>query len=84
MYGHVEVNKRFQTLLGFRFEVVDYVCNCLLFGTRTSAYAFAKLTAVTAEEPRRSGPLSARIRYLDDFGGSSEPIKDHERMAAIV
>ena len=83
-YGHVEVNERFRTLLGFRFEGVDYIYNCLPFGLRTSAYAFAKLTAVTAEELRWRGLMSALIVYLDDFGGSSGPVKDHERMAAIV
>ena len=54
-YSHAEVNVRFRTLLGFSFAGVDDVYNCLLFGLRTSAFAFAKLTAVTAEELRRSG-----------------------------
>ena len=54
-YSHAEVNKRFRTLTGFNFESADYVYNCLSFGLRTSAYAFAKLTAVTAGVLRRSG-----------------------------
>ena len=83
-YSHAEVNERFRTLLGFSFEGVDYVYNCLPFGLRTSAFAFAKLTAVTAEELRRSGLVTALIVYLDDFGGSVGQVADHERMAKIV
>ena len=83
-YHHVEVNERFRTLIGFSFEGVDYVYNCLPFGLRTSAYAFARLTAVTAEVLRISGLVSALIVYLDDFGGSVGRVADHERMAKIV
>ena len=54
-YSHAEVNERFRTLIGFNFEGTDCVYNCLPFGLRTSAYAFAKLTAVTAEVLRRAG-----------------------------
>ena len=83
-YSHAEVNERFRTLIGFNFEGTDYVYNCLPFGLRTSAYAFAKLTAVTAEALRRSGLVTALIVYLDDFGGSIGPVPDHARMARIV
>ena len=83
-YSHAEVNERFRTLIGFNFEGTDYVYNCLPFGLRTSAYAFAKLTAVTAEALRRSGLVTALIVYLDDFGGSIGPVPDHPRMARIV
>ena len=78
------IASRFRTLLGFTFEGVDYVYNCLPFGLRTSAFAFAKLTAVTAEELRRSGLVTALIVYLDDFGGSVGQAADRERMAKIV
>ena len=53
-YSHAEVNERFRTLIGFNSEGVDYVYNCLPFGLRTSAYAFAKLTAVTARSLSRA------------------------------
>ena len=72
-YHHVEVNERFRTLIGFSFEGVDYVYNRLPFGLRTSAYAFARLTAVTAGVLWISGLVSALIVYLDDFGGSPCP-----------
>ena len=58
--------------------------NCLPFVLHTSAYAFAKLTAVTAEVPRISGLVSALVVYLGDFGGSVGRVADHERMAKIV
>ena len=83
-YSHAEVNERFRTLIGFNSEGVDYVYNCLPFGLRTSAYASAKLTAVTAEVLRRSGLVTVLIGYLDDFGGSIGPAPDHPRMARVV
>ena len=56
-------------MIGVNFEGLDYVYNCLPFGLRTSAYALAKLTAVTAEVLRISGLASGfvcrlRSRYL--------------------
>ena len=83
-YSHAEVNGRFRKLIFFNFEDVDYVCNCLPFGLRNSAYAFAKLTAVTAEVLRRSELVTALVVYLDDSGGSIVPVPDHPQMVRIV
>ena len=83
-YSHAEVSERFRAMTGSNVEGVFYVYNCLPFGLRTSAYASAKLTAVTAEVVRRSELVTALIVHLDDFGGSIGPEPDHPRMARIV
>ena len=56
---------------------MDYVYNWLPFVLRTSAYAPAKLTAVTAEVLQRSELVTTRLVYLDGFGGSAGPMPDH-------
>ena len=83
-YSHAEVNERFRILIGFNFEGVNYVYNCLPFGLRTSAYAFAKPTAVTAEVLQRSELVTALIVYLSGFGGSIGPVPVHPRMAQVL
>ena len=56
-YHHVMIAPRFQTLLGFTFEGVDYVYDTLCFGLSFSAYVFCRKTAVTANALRTSGLL---------------------------
>jgi hypothetical protein len=83
-YHHVEVMPRFRTLLGFTFDGVDYVYNCLPFGLSTSAFVFCKFTAITARALRRSGLVTALITYVDDIGGSIGQRPDRQRMDAIL
>ena len=66
-YHHVMIAPRFQTLLGFTFEGVDYVYDTLCFGLSFSAYVFCRKTAVTANALRTSGLVTALINYCDDF-----------------
>jgi hypothetical protein len=83
-YHHVEIMPRFRTLLGFTFEGVDYVYNCLPFGLATSAYVFCKFTAVTARALRLSELVTALIVYVDDLGGSIGKTLDRKRMDDIL
>ena len=83
-YHHVEIMPRFRTLLGFTFDNVDYVYNCLPFGLSTSAYVFCRFTSVTARALRLSELVTALIVYVDDIGGSIGKVLDRKRMDDIL
>ena len=83
-YHHVEIAKRFRTLLGFTFDGIDYVYNCLPFGLSVSAYVFCEFSAVTARALRSSGLTKALINYVDDFGGSIGPKLSRWRVDKII
>ena len=83
-YHHVEVAARFRTLLGFTFDGVDYVYNCLPFGLSVSAYVFCEFAAVTARALRRSGLTTVLINDVDDSGGSIGRDPLPQRIAKIM
>jgi hypothetical protein len=83
-YHHVEIMPRFRTLLGFTFDGIDYVYNCLPFGLCTPAYVFCRFTAVTARALRLSKLVTALIVYVDDIGGAIGKARDPRRMEAII
>jgi len=70
-YHHVDVALRFQTLLGFCHEGVDYVWAVLPFGLSVAGYTFCRVAAVIATNIRERGLVNAMIACsLFGFGGS--------------
>ena len=70
--------------MGFTFDGIDYVYNCLPFGLSVSAYVFCEFLAVTARALHGSGLIKALINYVDDLGGSIGPKLSRWRLAKIM